>query len=231
MPTINPTPYAIACYDPNKYNFNCWFLNSVKYEEDSPPVFSFSTFDKGFEVFYDLEVAKHHYSDLLQSLIKDHPFSPFESYAQFYKIIKLTTSQGFKPYIKNVEEFDNRAVCDYTYFSKFVPLNESSFTESFSDIIWKLQQFETDDINNFTNFKFQSLNQYRAIKAKNYPNDSIYYTFKYEKGRDIPKFIYLAHINENSIKEDKMMELVTFIDPCSVEMIKSKYRILDEKKD
>lgn len=183
--------------------------------------YTMNSIHKGFEIFSDLEEVKKTYFNYLNYLIGKNPNAPFENYAPFYKVVELTTPfgeltppSGFKPFFNTYEEFCNRSVCDHKEFEKSFAINENSFKYHLSDIIKMIEEFKTDE--EFYNFKFQSLTQYRNIKEHTYPNDSIYYTFSIDTLSIGPSF---AEVNKNTYREYKM--------PCGREMINGMYRILN----
>ena len=224
--------YAIAYYDPNLISDRYGFVKSyyeVKvsfgtdvYELENPAQEEQSIYyictppGREFEIFSDLEEAKKTYFNYLNYLIEINSDIPFEDYASFYKVIKLTTPSGFKPSFDSYEEFSNRSVCDHEEFEKFFIINENSFKYHLSDIIKMTEEFKTDE--EFYNFKFQSLTQYRDIKEHTYPNDSIYYSFGMTIGYNWTDFSFIQ-VNKNTGREYKM--------PCGREMINGMYRILN----
>ena len=222
--------YAIAYYDPNLISDRYGFVKSyyeVKvsfgtdvYELENPAQEEQSIYyictppGREFEIFSDLEEAKKTYFNYLNYLIEINSDIPFEDYASFYKVVELTTPSGFKPFFDSYEEFCNRSVCGHEDFEKFFAINENSFKYHLSDIIKMAEKFKTDE--EFYNFKFQSLTQYRDLKEHTYPNDSIYYTFSIDTLSIGPSF---AEVNKNTYREYKM--------PCGREMINGMYRILN----
>ena len=171
---------------------------------------------KGFEIFSDLEEAKKTYFNYINYLIKKVGNTSFENYAPFYKVVELTTPSGFKPFFDSYEEFCMRSVCGHEEFEKFPVINENNFKYHLSDIIKMTEEFKTDE--EFYNFKFQSLTQYRDIKEHTYPNDSIYYSFGMTIGYNWTDFSFIQ-VNKNTGREYKM--------PCGREMINGMYRILN----
>lgn len=223
--------YAICYYNSNFENGGIGFLKTYKeekitfgtdfYKKELSPCkeelihYTFNSIHKGFEIFSDLEEAKKTYFNCLNYLIKKVGNTSFENYAPFYKVVELTTPTGFKPFFDSYDEFCMRSVCTHEEFEKFSAINENDFKYHFSDIIKMTEEFETDE--EFYNFKFQSLTQYRDIKEQeHYPNDSIYYTFSIDTLFIGPSF---AEVNKNTYREYKM--------PCGREMINGMYRILN----
>ena len=225
--------YAICYYNSNFENGGFGFLKTYKeqkitfetniYEKELPiyePLeeelihYTMNSIHKGFEIFSDLEEAKKTYFNYINYLIKKVGNTSFENYAPFYKVVELTTPSGFKPFFDSYEEFCMRSVCGHEEFEKFPVINENNFKYHLSDIIKMTEEFKTEE--EFYNFKFQSLTQYRNIKEHTYPNDSIYYTFSIDTLSIGPSF---AEVNKNTYREYKM--------PCGREMINGMYRILN----
>lgn len=227
--------YAIGYYNPNLVSGGFGFVKSYYeakisfgtdvYELENPAQEEQSIYyictppGREFEIFSDLEEAKKTYFNYLNYLIekntKENSVTAFENYAPFFKVVELTTPTGFKPFFDSYDEFCNRSVCGHEDFEKFFAINENSFKYHLSDIIKMVEKFKTDE--EFYNFKFQSLTQYRDIKEQeHYPNDSIYYTFSIDTLFIGPSF---AEVNKNTYREYKM--------PCGREMINGMYRILN----
>lgn len=205
--------YAIGYYNSNFMNGGIGFLKTYKEDGNTFGEESIRSVHKGFEIFSDLEEAKKTYFNYLNYLIEKN-YDSFENYALFYKVVELTTSSGFKPFFDSYDEFCMRSVCGHEEFEKFFIINENNFKYHLSDIIKMTEEFKTDE--EFYNFKFQSLNQYRDIKEHTYPNDSIYYTFSIDTLSIGPSF---AEVNKNTYREYKM--------PCGREMINGMYRVLN----
>lgn len=185
--------------------------------------YTMNSIHKGFEIFSDLEEAKKTYFNYLNYLIGKNPNAPFENYAPFYKVVELTTPSGelttpsgFKPFFDSYDEFCMRSVCGHEEFEKFFVINENNFKCHLSDIIKMAEEFKTDE--EFYNFKFQSLTQYRDIKEHTYPNDSIYYSFRMTIDYNWTDFSFIQ-VNKNTCREYKV--------PCGREMINGMYRVLN----
>lgn len=220
--------YAIAYYNSNVATPNCAYLNTLNNTlsqenttQDEPIDLSqtlcFVSPDDAFVTFSDLKEAKKYYHSLLNILRKNgQRFSPsvsIEDYASFYNIINLNTHEGLKISIKSFKEFCQRAVYTYGDYLDDLNLNEKNFRGSLFDIMWKLQHHKKEE---YLNFRFQSLTQFKEIKEKELPNDSIYYSFKQDNPLKSP---YLIYVNENENKQ--------YVINIDFDMINNNYRVLD----